>query len=326
MGQFSWMTDDTDTQIGSMRENTITVYMHDNKGNVWKEDEYDGYGVFGGKDYYDLVAEMNGYSKDNYMKYYKKGEKPMYDELRIVGIDIEGEYDKGERRYKFPTLVQREMSYEELDNHRFDTPPERDPNQGWYQPESEECEDCSGSGEIESQCDVCYGTGTIDGDEDEGGFTTSEECYSCDGSGEATESCYYCDGAGEITPGKYEKGGKTKRGITELTAKKIMYKKLEELNSTISGDGWQKVIEDAFRREEGEGTLNESNPISPFETGPMEPMFKSIKQDIHLFVGKDEKGVVMIIGFDYSYTHPSGATNGYRITYRWMEGKGWDNY
>jgi len=208
MGQFSWMTDDTNKQIGSMDENNITVYMHDNKGNVWKENNYDGYGVFGGKDYYELVAEMNGYNKDNYMKYYKKGEKPMYDELRIVGIDIEAEYDNGERKYKFPRLVQREMREGDFAYQKFDTPPERDPNQGWYQPESEECADCSGSGEIESQCDVCMGTGTIDGDEDEGGFTTSEECYECGGSGEVFESCYYCDGAGEITPGGYAKGGK----------------------------------------------------------------------------------------------------------------------
>ncbi len=35
------------------------VYMRDQKGNVWKEDDYDGYGVFGGKDFYQLLAEMN---------------------------------------------------------------------------------------------------------------------------------------------------------------------------------------------------------------------------------------------------------------------------
>jgi hypothetical protein len=36
--------------------------MLDDKGNKWKEDNYDGYGVFGGKDYYELLAEMNGKS------------------------------------------------------------------------------------------------------------------------------------------------------------------------------------------------------------------------------------------------------------------------
>jgi len=34
--------------------------MHDHLGNVWKEDKYDGYGEFGGKDFYELLAEMNG--------------------------------------------------------------------------------------------------------------------------------------------------------------------------------------------------------------------------------------------------------------------------
>jgi hypothetical protein len=42
----------------------FTVYMVDDKGNTWKEDNYDGYGVFGGKDYYELLAEMNGAEPD----------------------------------------------------------------------------------------------------------------------------------------------------------------------------------------------------------------------------------------------------------------------
>ena len=43
-GQFSWMTHDTDEQIGSEKQNTIDVYMYDNEGNKWKETRYDGYG------------------------------------------------------------------------------------------------------------------------------------------------------------------------------------------------------------------------------------------------------------------------------------------
>ena len=59
-GQFSWMTQDTDRQIGSEREKTITVYMFDNQGNKWKETKYDCSGEFGGKDYFELLAQMNG--------------------------------------------------------------------------------------------------------------------------------------------------------------------------------------------------------------------------------------------------------------------------
>ena len=62
MGFFSWRTQDTDKSIAnnySIRK-VFKVDMIDNKGNVWTENDYDGYGVFGGKDYYELLAEMNG--------------------------------------------------------------------------------------------------------------------------------------------------------------------------------------------------------------------------------------------------------------------------
>jgi len=61
MGFFSWHTTDTDEPIWNVHTGkNKTVYMIDNKGNSWKEEEYDGYGEFGGKDYFELLAEMNG--------------------------------------------------------------------------------------------------------------------------------------------------------------------------------------------------------------------------------------------------------------------------
>lgn len=62
MGFFSWKTQDTGRSISNVHStrSTFTVVMHDNKGNTWIEKEYDGYGEFGGKDYYELLAEMNG--------------------------------------------------------------------------------------------------------------------------------------------------------------------------------------------------------------------------------------------------------------------------
>jgi hypothetical protein len=62
MGLFSWITQDTVRSIPSRysERETFPVTMSDNKGNRWVETEYEGYGVFGGKDYYQLVAEMNG--------------------------------------------------------------------------------------------------------------------------------------------------------------------------------------------------------------------------------------------------------------------------
>ncbi len=58
MGFFSWKTMDTDKSISNAYSNrgTFRVQMVDDKGNVWTEDNYEGYGVFGGKDYYELHA------------------------------------------------------------------------------------------------------------------------------------------------------------------------------------------------------------------------------------------------------------------------------
>lgn len=62
MGFFSWVTQDTDRSIANSYSSypTFPVTMTDNKGNKWHEDYYEGYGEFGGKDFYELVAEMNG--------------------------------------------------------------------------------------------------------------------------------------------------------------------------------------------------------------------------------------------------------------------------
>lgn len=62
MGFFSFITQDTDKSIANIHSGypTFMVCMHDNKGNIWTEPHYDGYGVFGDKDYYQLLAEMNG--------------------------------------------------------------------------------------------------------------------------------------------------------------------------------------------------------------------------------------------------------------------------
>ena len=62
MGFFSFLTSDTHESVSNKYSDRgpLEVYLHDDKGNVWHEPDYDGYGVFGGKDYYELMAEMNG--------------------------------------------------------------------------------------------------------------------------------------------------------------------------------------------------------------------------------------------------------------------------
>jgi hypothetical protein len=66
MGFFSWKTNDTDESIANKysEAETFEVWMIDNEGNTWHEPDYDGYGVFGGKPFYELMGEMNGISWD----------------------------------------------------------------------------------------------------------------------------------------------------------------------------------------------------------------------------------------------------------------------
>jgi hypothetical protein len=62
MGFFSWITQDTNRSISNVYSSRpfFRVFMIDHLGNTWKENAYEGYGQFGGKDYYELMADMNG--------------------------------------------------------------------------------------------------------------------------------------------------------------------------------------------------------------------------------------------------------------------------
>ena len=70
MGVFSWIAQDNNKPIyinGYQKPGyeQHTYYMWDNNGNSWKEPAYEGYGMFGGKDYFILLAEMNHVYGDN---------------------------------------------------------------------------------------------------------------------------------------------------------------------------------------------------------------------------------------------------------------------
>lgn len=123
MGQFSWFTQDTDEQIVNGERKTI--YMTDDKGHYWVEDCYEGYGVFGGKDYYELLAEMNGFPSD-----------------RNIGIDLAFGHIKG-YEYDAPmgdNPLVKHPSLTTIDSRYYGTPPKTDPNQGWRSFEKEEDE------------------------------------------------------------------------------------------------------------------------------------------------------------------------------------------
>lgn len=119
-GQFSWFTQDTNQQIGSEDENTLPfVYMHDNKGNKWLEKRYEGYGVFGGKDYYELLDQMNGGSGDR-----SEGIRLAFDDAAVAAGKV-----------LFPALT---VSATLSRFHDFTEESPNDPNQSWYTPEEDD--------------------------------------------------------------------------------------------------------------------------------------------------------------------------------------------
>jgi len=92
MGFFSWRTQDTDKSIANKwsARDTFRVQMMDDKGNVWTEDSYDGYGEFGGKDYYELLAEMNGLTANNPDELRGKGIELAFSKNNHSGVGTEG--------------------------------------------------------------------------------------------------------------------------------------------------------------------------------------------------------------------------------------------
>lgn len=63
MGFFSWKTSDSDKSIANNSQDVrevFTVYVITPDGKIFIEKDYEGYGVFGGKDIYTLIGELNG--------------------------------------------------------------------------------------------------------------------------------------------------------------------------------------------------------------------------------------------------------------------------
>lgn len=117
MGFFSWHTQDTNRSIANNYSNqpVFTVFMLDDKGNSWVEDDYEGYGVFGGKDFYELLAEMNGLDSD-----------------RQLGIDLAF----SDKPYISPNLVEKKTGWVYVTDE-----PESCDYQGYFYPEYDEDED-----------------------------------------------------------------------------------------------------------------------------------------------------------------------------------------
>jgi hypothetical protein len=88
MGFFSWVTSDTKKSIANQYSlrSTFPVHMITEDGQIFTENNYDGYGVFGGKDIYVLAAEMNGYKGDTD----EETRNLFFDKIWVRGITKEG--------------------------------------------------------------------------------------------------------------------------------------------------------------------------------------------------------------------------------------------
>lgn len=63
MGFFSWKTAEGQSIANAYSSRpTFTVWMVMPDGTKYEEDRYGGDGIFGGKDFYEAVAELNGYA------------------------------------------------------------------------------------------------------------------------------------------------------------------------------------------------------------------------------------------------------------------------
>ena len=85
--------------------------MVDNKGNKWTEKNYKGYGVFHGKDFYQLLAEMNNV----------EGLVGNAHEDRMLGIDLYF----GDKAFLSPNL------YHDSSHKWENIAPPTCPDQGW---------------------------------------------------------------------------------------------------------------------------------------------------------------------------------------------------
>jgi hypothetical protein len=115
MGFFSWITQDTGLSISNKYSDrgAFPVVMIDNQNNKWIERDYDGYGDFGGKDFYELLAEMNGKS------------------TREEGIDL---YFRSE-----PFISPNLISLSSIDWWEWSTIPPKDcDNQGYFYKDDDE--------------------------------------------------------------------------------------------------------------------------------------------------------------------------------------------
>lgn len=133
MGMFSWITSDTGRAIVNKHYGRpFTVYMTAPDGRQWREDDYKGYGLFGGKDIYALIAELN--CPDDCLG--------SDDEDRSLGINlVHCEHNQGgdfALAYNLHGLKLPRLTEKEFFDVATEPYPECDPGQGFGEEDNED--------------------------------------------------------------------------------------------------------------------------------------------------------------------------------------------
>lgn len=133
MGQFSWIKSDDNQPIYSEDGHHSTVYMLSPDGNHFREDAYEGYGEFGGKDAYVFWMEQNlpelceGKTSKEIRDLFFAHDEDLF--------EITSAQELGSTFKKYPFALKftsKPMDY----NHAKNS--ESDPNQGWFMEEQDE--------------------------------------------------------------------------------------------------------------------------------------------------------------------------------------------
>jgi hypothetical protein len=124
MGFVSFITSDTKRSIPNIHSSRVTfhVFMITKDRSIYSEEDYKGYGTFGGMDFFELIAILNKFSSRN-----EAIEKVFYSD---TGFDPERAAKEG---LDIPKLVEhlpsRENWKEEWDKLPY---PEYCPDQGFF--------------------------------------------------------------------------------------------------------------------------------------------------------------------------------------------------
>ena len=105
MGYFSWKTADTQRSISNRDSirGAFTVYLLCPNGEKIREDNYDGYGRFGGHDVYALLAKWNAPER-------LTGNVNVD---RLTGIDL-AYLDKANLKYEIKIVEDVNLSYDDV--------------------------------------------------------------------------------------------------------------------------------------------------------------------------------------------------------------------